>query len=260
MYPYRLIDTHAHIYLDEFLPDNQQFIQRAQESGVEKIFMPNIDLTSIDPMLAMEEKYPDICYPMMGLHPCYVQQDATAALKSIREWLDKRRFSAVGEIGLDYHWDKSNIDIQKQAFEQQIIWASELELPVIIHSRKSLEDCISIIKKHQRGKLRGIFHCFSGSLEEAKKIEGLGFFMGIGGVITYKNAGVKEVVKHIPLESLVLETDAPYLTPVPFRGKRNEPAYLEYVVDTLAEAKEMAKENVAHQTTQNALKLFGHSD
>jgi TatD DNase family protein len=256
----RLIDTHAHIYLDEFLPDNQQFIERAQTSGVEKIFMPNIDLTSIEPMLAMEEKYPDICFPMMGLHPCYVQQDAMVALKTIQEWLDKRRFSAVGEIGLDYHWDKSNIDLQKQAFEQQVIWALELDLPVVIHSRKSLEDCISIIKKHQRGKLRGIFHCFSGSLEEAKKIEGLGFLMGIGGVITYKNAGVKEVVKHIPLASLVLETDAPYLTPVPFRGKRNEPAYLEYVVDTLAEAKEMAKEKVAHQTTQNALKLFGHSD
>ena len=259
MHPCRLIDTHAHIYLDEFLTDNQQFIESAKASGVEKIFMPNIDLGSIEPMLGMEEKYPDICFPMMGLHPCYVQQDATVALQKIKEWLDKRSFSAIGEVGLDYHWDKSNIDIQKQAFEQQVIWAMELNLPIVIHSRKSLDDCISIIKEHQNGALKGIFHCFSGSLEEAKKIEGLGFLMGIGGVITYKNAGVKEVVKHIPLESLVLETDAPYLTPVPYRGKRNEPAYLTYILETLAEAKEMAKEIVAEQTTQNALKLFGHS-
>ena len=259
MSSYRLIDTHAHIYLDEFESDNQLFIDRAIQSGVEKIFMPNIDIASIEPMLGMEEKYPDICYPMMGLHPCYVQQDATAALETVKAWLYKRKFWAVGEIGLDYHWDKSNIDLQKQAFEQQVIWAKELNLPIVIHSRKSLDDCISIIKKHQDGKLKGIFHCFSGSMEEAKRIQDLGFLMGIGGVITYKNAGVKEVVKHIPLEYLVLETDAPYLTPVPFRGKRNEPAYLTYIVETLAEAKGMAKEMVAEQTTQNALKLFGHS-
>lgn len=255
-----LIDTHAHIYADEFRADIPNVIGSAQKSGIRQIYMPNIDVESIAPMLQLEVQYPGYCIPMMGLHPCYVQADFSAALQTVKEWLDKRRFSAVGEIGLDYHWDRSNIDVQKQVFEQQVIWAKELDLPVVIHSRKSLDDCISIIKKHQHGKLRGVFHCFSGSLEEAKKIEGLGFLMGIGGVITYKNAGVKEVVKHIPIESLVLETDAPYLTPVPFRGKRNEPTYLEYIVDTLAEAKGMNKEIVADQTTQNALKLFGHSD
>ncbi len=254
-----LIDTHAHMYAEEFSTDISIVIESAQKEGIQQIYMPNIDVDSIAPMLRLEASYPGYCIPMMGLHPCYVQQDASSALKTINEWLDKRKFSAVGEIGLDYHWDKSNIDIQKQAFEQQVIWAKELDVPIIIHSRKSLDDCISIIKKHQHGKLKGIFHCFSGSLEEAKKIEGLGFLMGIGGVITYKNAGVKEVVRHISIESLVLETDAPYLTPVPFRGKRNEPAYLTYILETLAEAKEMAKEIVADQTTQNALKLFGHS-
>lgn len=256
----RLIDTHAHIYAEEFKEDVSNIIDSAKKSGIEKIFMPNIDEDSIDPMLSLEAAYPGYCIPMMGLHPCYVQKDPSIALQTIKGWLDKRKFSAIGEVGLDYHWDKSNIDIQKQVFEQQVIWAKELDLPIIIHSRKSLEDCISIIKKHQDGNLKGIFHCFSGSLEEAKKIEGLGFWMGIGGVITYKNAGVKEVVRNVTLESMVLETDAPYLTPVPFRGKRNEPAYLTYIVDTLAEAKGMAKEMVAEKTTQNALKLFGHSD
>jgi TatD DNase family protein len=255
-----LIDTHAHIYADEFKDDINEVIESAKKASIARIYMPNIDVESIDPMLQLEALFPGYCVPMMGLHPCYVQSDATAALKTIKSWLEKRSFAAIGEVGLDYHWDKSNIDIQKQVFEQQVIWAKELDLPIIIHSRKSLEDCISIIKKHQDGNLKGIFHCFSGSLEEAKKIEGLGFLMGIGGVITYKNAGVKEVVKYIPIESLVLETDAPYLTPVPFRGKRNEPAYLTYLLDILAEAKEIAKEIVADQTTQNALKLFGHSD
>ena len=256
---HRLIDTHAHIYAEEFKDDISSIIDSAQRSGVEKIYMPNIDEESIGPMLQLEASYPGFCTPMMGLHPCYVQQDASAALRTIKNWLDTRKFSAIGEVGLDYHWDRSNMEIQKEAFELQVIWAKELNLPVVIHSRKSLDDCISIIKKHQAGQLKGIFHCFSGSLEEAKRIEGLGFLMGIGGVITYKNAGVKEVVRHIPLESLVLETDAPYLTPAPYRGKRNEPAYLTYILEALAEAKEMAKETIAEETTQNALKLFGHS-
>jgi TatD DNase family protein len=254
-----MIDTHAHIYAEEYKEDIPQVIEAARRAGVERIYMPNIDADSIAPMFEMEAAYPGYCIPMMGLHPCYVQQDASGTLSLVKQWLEKRKFAAIGEVGLDYHWDKSNIDIQKQAFEQQVIWAAELDLPVIIHSRKSLDDCISIINKHQRGQLKGIFHCFSGSLEEAKRIEGLGFLMGMGGVITYKNAGVKEVVKHIPIESLVLETDAPYLTPVPFRGKRNEPGYLSYIAETLAEAKEMSVEAVAVETTQNALNLFGHS-
>ena len=255
----KLIDTHAHIYSDEYKDDNQLVINMATEAGVRKIFMPNIDLESIDPMLEMERKYPDICHAMMGLHPCYIKEGSPDTLKIIEDWLSNRKFCAIGEAGLDYHWDKSNMDEQKKAFEQQIIWAKELRLPLVIHSRKSMDDCIALIRKHQNGNLRGVFHCFSGSLEEAKKIEDLGFYMGIGGVITYKNAGLKEVVKHIPNELLLLETDAPYLPPVPYRGKRNEPAYLTYIVEALADAKELSKEEIAQQTTENALKLFGQT-
>jgi TatD DNase family protein len=254
-----IIDTHAHLYLEEFSSDQEAVVKNAQEEGVTRIYMPNIDAESIDPMLEMERKYPGYCIPMMGLHPCYVHKEAATPLKMIEEWLEKRKFAAIGEVGLDYYWDKTNAEEQKLAFERQVQWAQELDLPIIIHSRKSLDDCIAIIKKYQNGKLKGIFHCFSGSLEEARRIEGLGFLMGIGGVLTYKNAGLKEVVKDISMDHLVLETDAPYLTPVPYRGKRNEPSYLRYVLEALADAKELTTEEVASKTSENAIKLFGQS-
>ena len=255
----KLIDTHAHIYSDEYKDDNQLVINMATEAGVRKIFMPNIDLESIEPMLEMERRYPDICHAMMGLHPCYVKEGSPDTLKIIEDWLSNRKFCAIGEAGLDYHWDKSNMDEQKKAFEQQIIWAKELRLPLVIHSRKSMDDCIALIMKHQNGDLKGIFHCFSGSIEEARRIENLGFLMGIGGVITYKNAGLKEVVQHIDLSHLVLETDAPYLPPVPHRGSRNEPAYIPIIAQALADAKNISIEVVAAKTTENALKLFGQT-
>lgn len=254
-----LIDTHAHIYAEEFNEDLSRMIAAARKAGVARIYMPNIDTESIIPMLELETAYPDYCFPMMGLHPCYVGTQPEKSLSVVEEWLKKRSFYAIGEVGLDYHWDKSNQAQQILAFEQQIQWAIELKLPIIIHSRKSLEDCIKLIKKYQKGNLKGIFHCFSGSVEEARKIESLGFLMGIGGVVTYKNAGLKEVIKSISIDHLVLETDAPYLTPVPYRGQRNEPAYLAIVAQAVADAKEMPLEEVASTTSQNALKLFGHS-
>ena len=259
MNQYRLVDTHAHLYLDEYKDDIQSVIVRLQQQGIIKVYMPCIDAMSIEAMVGMENQFPGIFHAMAGLHPCYVKEQGEPALKAIESWLEKRKFVAIGEIGLDYYWDRSNIEEQKLAFERQIGWAVELDLPIVIHSRKSMEDCVAIIKKYQKGNLRGIFHCFSGSLEEAKRIKDLGFLMGIGGVLTYKNAGLKEVVKHISLEDLVLETDAPYLTPVPFRGKRNEPAYLSYIAEALAEAKDLSIIEVAEKTTENALKLFGQS-
>lgn len=252
-----MIDTHAHLYLDDFKADIQELLERARKTGVEKFYLPNIDSTSIQDLLDLEQQFPGECIGMMGLHPCYVKETVADELKLVEEWLHKRPFAAVGEIGLDYYWDKIFVEEQKKAFRQQIRWALELNLPIVIHSRESTQDCIDVVKEFQNGMLRGIFHCFGGTVEEAKQIIDLGFLMGIGGVITYKKSGLGEVVKSIPLEYLVLETDAPYLTPVPFRGKRNEPSYLSYVVEKIAEAKNLSVDEVKKATTQNAQNLFG---
>lgn len=252
-----MIDTHTHLYLEDFKEDIDAVLQRAKEAGVEKFYLPNIDSSSIDDMLQLEQQYPGVCMAMMGLHPCSVKEDYKNELKIAEEWLDKRRFAAVGEIGLDYYWDQSFVAQQKEAFHVQIEWALHYNVPIVIHSRDSMQDCIDIVQQHQNGKLRGIFHCFGGTMDEARQIMDLNFLMGIGGVVTYKKAGLAELLKEIPLSSLVLETDAPYLTPVTFRGKRNEPAYLNYVVEKIAEAKNCSTEEVAATTTINAQKLFG---
>ncbi|NCU06293.1 MAG: TatD family hydrolase [Chitinophagaceae bacterium] len=255
----QIIDTHTHLYLEEFQADIDEVLTRARAEGVTRFYLPNVDSSSIPDLLKLEEQYPGECVAMMGLHPCYVKENAADELKLVEEWLKKRPFAAVGEIGLDYYWDKTFAAEQKDAFRKQINWASELNLPIVIHSRDSMQDCIDIVKEHQNGKLRGIFHCFGGSAEEAKQIMDLGFLMGIGGVVTYKKSGLAEVLSSIPLEYLVLETDAPYLTPVPFRGKRNEPSYLKYVVDKMSEAMTISVEEIAAGTTSNAQKLFGSS-
>ncbi|RXK59458.1 TatD family deoxyribonuclease [Lacibacter luteus] len=254
-----MIDTHTHLYLEEFKADIEEVLQKAASEAVTKFYLPNVDSTSIADLLALAEKYPDSCIPMMGLHPCYVKENAADELKLVQDWLQKHSFAAVGEIGLDYYWDKSFVPQQKDAFRQQINWALELNLPIVIHSRDSMQDCIAIVKEHQNGKLRGIFHCFGGSVEEAKQIIDLGFLMGIGGVVTYKKSGLAEVLPNIPLEFLVVETDAPYLSPVPFRGKRNEPSYLKYIVEKMAEIMKLPVEEIAAKTTMNAEKLFGSS-
>lgn len=251
-----IIDTHTHLYLEDFQADIEDVLGRARAEGVTRFYLPNVDSSSIDDLLKLEEKNPE-CIAMMGLHPCSVKENVANEMKLVENWLRKRPFAAVGEIGLDYYWDKTFIDKQKDAFRKQISWALELNLPIVIHSRDSMQDCIDIVREHQKGKLRGIFHCFGGSLDEAKQIIDLGFLMGIGGVVTYKKSGLTEVLPSIPLEYLVLETDAPYLTPVPFRGKRNEPSYLKYVITKMAEAMNIPVEEIAKQTTRNAQKLFG---
>lgn len=254
-----IIDTHTHLYLEDFKVDIDEVLQKAAAEGVEQFYLPNIDSTSIDDLLNLADRYPGKCIPMMGLHPCYVKENVAEELQLVQHWLQKRPFAAVGEIGLDYYWDKTFVPQQKEAFRQQINLALELNLPIVIHSRESMQDCIDIVKEYQNGMLRGIFHCFGGSVKEAKQIIDLGFLMGIGGVVTYKKSGLAEVLRHIPMEYLVVETDAPYLTPVPFRGKRNEPSYLKFIVDKMAEIMETSAEEIAAQTTANAQKLFGSS-
>lgn len=251
-----IIDTHTHLYLEDFQADIEDVLVRGRAEGVTRFYLPNIDSSSIDDLLNLEEKHSE-CVAMMGLHPCYVKENVADELKLVEEWLRKRPFAAVGEIGLDYYWDKTFVTKQKDAFRKQINWALELNLPVVIHSRDSMQDCIDMVKEQQNGKLRGIFHCFGGTMDEAKQIMDLGFLMGVGGVVTYKKSGLTEMLPSIPLEYLVLETDAPYLTPVPFRGKRNEPSYLKYVITKMAEAMNIPVEEIAAQTTRNAQKLFG---
>ena len=250
-----LIDTHAHLYANQFDQDRDEMIARAEANGIKKFFLPNIDSSSIEGMLALEDKYPDKCFAMMGLHPCSVKEDYKKELAIVEDWLRKRPFTAVGEIGIDLYWDKTFFEQQKDAFIQQVEWAIDFNLPIVIHCRESMDITIKLVEQY-KGKVKGVFHCFGGSLEQAKKIMDLGFLMGIGGVLTYKKANLAPVVKEIPLEYLVLETDAPYLAPVPFRGKRNESGYVLHVAEHLAKAKEITLETLAEETSKNALNLF----
>ena len=251
------IDTHAHLYLKQFKSDRDAVLARAGDAGITTVYLPNIDSTSINDMLALEALYPARCFAMMGLHPCSVKENYREELQTVRHWLDKRPFCAVGEIGIDLHWDTTFIEEQKKAFITQVGWAKELDLPIVIHARKSLDILIELVSKEKDDRLRGIFHCFTGDIRQAQKIMDLGFYMGIGGVLTYKNAGLDQAVKNIPLEWLVLETDAPYLSPVPFRGKRNESAYIEHIAAKLSMVKGVDIKVVASTTTANAKKIFG---
>jgi TatD DNase family protein len=253
----QLIDTHTHLYGPEFSKDIKAVIERAENEGVQQFYLPAIDSETHNAMVQLEADYPGKCFSMMGLHPCSVKEDYKQELALVSEWLGKRAFKAVGEIGLDYYWDKTFVEAQHDAFHQQIEWALHYQLPIVIHSRDSMADSIRMVREHQKGSLRGIFHCFTGTLEEAQQLTELGFYLGIGGVVTYKNTHLREVVKAISMDHLVLETDAPYLTPVPFRGKRNESSYLKYVVEKIAEVKEIAVEEAARITTENAKKIFG---
>lgn len=254
-----LIDTHSHIYLPEFETDRAQMLERAEKEGIRNIMMPAIDSSTHGAMLKLEEEYPTACLSMMGLHPCSVKENPGGELKTVRDHFEKRPFIAVGETGLDFYWDKTFIDQQYMAFHEQIEWALHYDIPVVIHSRNSIDECIKVVKEHQNGRLKGVFHCFSGNTEQAGQIIDLRFYLGIGGVVTFKNSGLDKVMEKINLDNIVLETDAPYLAPVPFRGKRNEPAYLKYVVNKLAEIKNVTTEEIISATTSNAEKLFGRS-
>jgi TatD DNase family protein len=252
-----LIDTHSHIYLPEFTEDLAAMFKRADNQCIKKILMPAIDSSTHESMLALEKAGPQNYLSMMGLHPCSVKSDTyRKELDIVKSYLDQRTFIAIGEIGLDFYWDKTFVADQQEAFEQQIKWALEFDLPIVIHSRDSIDACIEVVKKFQHGKLRGVFHCFSGNAEQAKKIMDLDFYLGIGGVVTFKNSGLDKVMEQIDLSKVVLETDAPYLAPVPFRGKRNEPAYLRYVVEKLSAIRNIPIQEVGEITTANAGRLF----
>lgn len=258
-----IIDTHCHLYSKSFDADRPNAIDRAAEAGLTHILLPAIDRESHQNLLALAaEKHPRIkILPMMGVHPCSIKEDWEEELNLAYDLLTQpdAGMVAVGEIGLDYHWDLTHQAQQIEAYRIQLGWAAELGLPVAIHSRKSTADCIRYLKPWA-GKIKGVFHCFSGSLEEAQEITALGFYLGIGGVATYHNTNLREILPKIGAEWIVLETDAPYLPPVPFRGKRNEPAYVKRVAEVLADAFQMNQESFSNLTTQNAKSLFGLSD
>jgi TatD DNase family protein len=252
-----LIDTHAHVYLDEFRDDRDEMLRRAIEKNVQRIYMPNVDHTSIDNMLDLENRYPGQCFPMMGLHPCYIKENYQKELYLVEDWLSKRKFSAIGEIGTDLYWDKTFWEQQQEAFRIQVNWARKYNLPVVIHCRESINETISLVEELSDDNLTGIFHCFSGNAEQAKRIIDLNFYLGIGGVATFKKGGLDAVLPEVGLDKLVLETDSPYLAPVPFRGKRNEPSYISLVADRVSEILRVPLNDVSNVTTANALKIFG---
>lgn len=250
-----LIDTHSHIYLEEFDQDRAAMLERAGKEGVEKILLPAIDSGSHDRLLELETANSN-CRAMMGLHPCSVKENVGEELKIVREWFGKRAFVAVGEIGLDFYWDRNFTEQQYQAFRQQLELSIHYKIPVSIHSRNATDECIQVVSEFSPQGAKGVFHCFSGDLVQAHQVIDLGFYLGIGGVLTFKNSGLDKLMAETGLEHIVLETDAPYLAPLPFRGKRNEPAYLKYVVQKLSEIKQLDKEEIARITTGNAKKLF----
>ncbi len=251
-----LTDTHTHLYDEQLLSDEEQ-ISRALAAGVHRMYMPNCDSGTIAPMLQLADKYPQYCLPMMGVHPCYVKDNYQQELDTVTKWLSQRKFAAIGEIGLDYYWDMTWKNQQIQAFEYQIDLALQYNLPIVIHSRESTPDCIDIVNSKQNGQLKGIFHCFSGTAQEAEAIVGLGFCLGIGGVITYKKSTLPDILKTVSLHNIVLETDSPYLAPVPYRGKRNESSYIPYIAAKVAEVYGVSVAEVAEITTATSVSVFG---
>lgn len=254
-----LIDTHSHLFLEEFSEDLPQVMQRAREAGVSRIFMPNIDSSTIDALLAVCSQYPGYCYPMIGLHPTSVNETYEKELAVVKERLSApNNFVAIGEIGLDLYWDKSFLKEQLLVFEKQIEWALEYRLPIVIHSREAFDYIYKVMQPYKDTPLTGIFHSFTGTPEEASRLlEFEGFMLGINGVVTFKKSTLPETLQQVPLERIVLETDSPYLTPVPNRGKRNESANVKYTFQKVAEIYRTDLENVARITSDNALKVFG---
>jgi TatD DNase family protein len=251
-----MIDTHSHLYQEEFRDDRQGMFNRAKEAGVTRVYLPAINSESHEAMMETASVSEGFCIPMMGLHPCYVEADYAAELELVEHWLKHEKFAAIGEVGLDFYHSDEFREQQVEVFKYQIKLALAYDLPIVIHSRSSLDECIKMIAEHGNGKVNGIFHCYGGDERQARKIIELGFMLGIGGVVTYKNAGLATLVAELPLESMVLETDAPYLTPVPFRGKRNETAYIRYVAEKIAILKDIDFKEVDEITTQNAKKIF----
>ncbi len=250
------IDTHCHLYTKEFSDDVELVMQRALANGVNKFFLPAIDSETSASMVELENRFPGKCFVMTGLHPCSVKENYLEELSKVEVMLTQRKFAAIGETGLDFYWDKTFEAEQYLALERQIALALNYHLPIVLHTRNAMQQTIDVIKKYSGQGLSGIFHCFGGSLEEARQIIDEGFYLGIGGVVTYKNAGLAEVIKEIDTSHIVLETDAPYLAPVPYRGKRNESSYLKIIAEKIAAIKNISTEEIAEITTANAMKVF----
>ncbi|WP_235299146.1 TatD family hydrolase [Portibacter marinus] len=250
------IDTHAHLYLDQFSDDIDMVVELCKEEGVEHIYLPNVDAATVDSLHELVESYPSMMHPMMGVHPCSINENYRKELELALRLLEQREYAGIGEIGIDLYWDKTFHKEQQEAFRIQIEWARDMNKPFVIHSRDSLDETIDIVSHLQDGTLTGIFHCFNGNEEQARKIIDIGFLLGIGGVITFKNAGVREELVNISINHMVLETDAPYLSPTPFRGKRNQSNYIPIIAEQLAETLEIEVEQVEKITTQNAINLF----
>ena len=251
-----MIDTHTHLYLPRFDDDRKEVVLRAREAGVDRMLMPNIDSHTAGEMMAVSRSFPGVCIPMMGLHPTSVKENYRTELDTVGAWFEKEQFAAVGETGIDLHWDTTREREQKDSLEQHIHWALRYDLPLVLHSRNSLPQLFDVLQSHKGKGLKGVFHCFPGTVNEAKKVVDMGFCLGIGGVVTYKGSRMAEVVRAFGLDTLLLETDAPYLAPVPHRGKRNESAYLRHVAEKVAELKGVPLEDVAAQTTENARMVF----
>ncbi len=253
----KLIDTHCHLYLPDFAEDVNDVITKAIEAGIEKFYFPAIDSETYQPMMDLENAYPNFCRAMTGLHPCSVKENWKSELDFVFNTLQKRKWCAIGEIGLDYYWDTSYTKEQQAVFIQQMEWALAYHLPIIIHTRNAMQETIDMVKPYAQKGLSGIFHCFGDTYAMATQITDMGFYLGIGGVVTYKKAALDQVLDKINLQHIVLETDAPYLTPVPYRGKRNESSYIQLIAAKVAEIKHCSLEEVAIATTANAEKIFG---
>lgn len=252
-----LIDTHTHMYSEQFDADRTEMIQRAIRNGVTRFYLPNIDLESVAGMHDLEKSFPDNCFAMMGLHPCSVAADWETVLATMKSYLEKRAYVAIGEIGIDLYWDKSTLAIQQAAFRMQVQWAKVMNLPIVIHARDSFPEIYAILDEENDARLKGIFHCFTGNVADVEKIDAYGgFLFGIGGVVTYKTSELPSVIPAIPRDKLVLETDAPYLPPVPYRGKRNESSYLVHTAEKVAAILGLPMSELAALTTENATRLF----
>jgi TatD DNase family protein len=252
-----ITDTHAHIYSEEFADDRDTMMQRAFDAGVKRIFVPSIDSSYTEKMYEMETQYPDSVFLMMGLHPTYVKENYEAELLHVENELARRKFAAIGEIGIDLYWDKSTLGIQKIAFRRQIQLAKKYKLPINIHCREAFDEIFEILEEEKSPELWGIFHCFAGNYEQALQAISLNMKLGIGGVVTFKNGKIDQFLNQINIKNIVLETDSPYLAPVPFRGKRNESSYIKNVVTKLSEIYNLPPEEIARITTENSKTVFG---
>jgi TatD DNase family protein len=255
-----LTDTHTHLYLDAFDLDRQQVIENALENGIRYMLLPNINSDSAENIINLWLQYPENCFPMMGLHPTSVKENFKEELDLVAEWHEQERFIAVGEIGIDLYWDKTFQKQQEEAFRFQIDLALKKDLPIVIHSRESFDEIVSILKENKNTGVKGVFHCFTGNIDQANLVIEMGFMLGIGGVVTFKNSGLAETISKIDLKHLLVETDSPYLAPVPFRGKRNESAYARIIAQKIADIKNTSLSEVAKITTENAIQLFKFTD